>query len=367
MKLARKIGQLLMIGFDGKTPPKKILHFIKTYDIGGVILFARNIDDPIQLAQLIQHLQAGSKDAPLFIGIDQEGGRVSRLPRPFTLFPPARTLGQCNSISMTYCAAEAMARELAVVGINMNFAPVLDLDTNPDNPIIGDRAFGKTSPLVAEHGLAMMSGLQDNNVIACGKHFPGHGDTALDSHKALPVVNHPLSRLMDVELKPFIHLVQNRLTSMMTAHILCPMLDRKWPATLSKKIVTTLLRKAIGFNGVVVSDDLEMKGITSKWSVAEAAVLAINAGVDLLLICQTHDQQVAALEALIHAVETGDLSEKQIDQSLNRVLRLKEQFLLGRTRPPDLQKIKKVVGSPPHHECVAEIKKRAASHVAHAS
>ncbi len=359
-KLAQKIGQLLMVGFDGTTPSKEVARAISKYHVGGVILFSRNIKNPLQLAKLTQSLQALSKDGPLLMGIDQEGGRVSRLPSPFTQFPPARVYGQLNDIPLTYSAAEAMAHELTAVGINLNFAPVLDVDTNPDNPVIGNRAFGQSPLLVAEHGLAMMSGLQDNKIIACGKHFPGHGDTHLDSHKTLPKVTHPLSRLTDIELKPFIHLAQNRLSSIMTAHVVYKSLDPKRPATLSNKIVTGLLREAIGFTGVIISDDLEMKGITDNGTVAESAVLAIAAGCDLLLVCHTYDQQIAVLEALIHAVEQGDISEARIGQSVHRILALKEQFHLG-GRKINLNEVKKVVGSDQHLALVEGIERRAAN------
>ena len=256
-----------MVGIEGQSPSKATTSLIQKNYFGGVILFSRNLHDPLQCAGLIKSLKAASKETPLFIGIDEEGGRVSRLPRlsgvvpPFTSFPAARTLGKCNDVPLTYNCAEAMAEELFAVGINMNFAPVLDVDTNPKNPIIGDRSFGKTPLVVEEHGLAMMSGLQDNRVISCGKHFPGHGDTAHDSHTTLPVVDLSLSQLMNRELKPFIHLVQNRLATVMTAHVLYPKVDPDYPATLSKKILSSILRQAIGFSGMVVSDDLEMKGL----------------------------------------------------------------------------------------------------------
>lgn len=340
-----------MVGFDGATPSKEVALVLSKHHAGGVILFSRNIKNPLQVAKLTESLQALSKNGTLLIGVDQEGGRVSRLPKPFTQFPPACVYGQLNDIPLTYKVAEVMAKELTAVGINMNFAPVLDVDTNPDNPVIGNRAFGHTPLLVAEHGLAMMSGLQDNHVIACGKHFPGHGDTHLDSHKTLPCVEHSLHRLNDMELKPFIHLAQNRLASIMTAHVVFKKLDAKYPATLSKKIITGLLREAILFSGVIISDDLEMKGITEKRTVAESAVLAVMAGCDLLLICHSSDQQVSAIEALIQAVEKGDISETRIDQSVQRIRLMKERFHLG-SRKIVLGEIKKVVGCDQHRVLV---------------
>jgi len=363
MTITQKIGQLLMVGIEGQAPSKGITNLIQKNHFGGIILFARNLRDPLQCLRLTRSLQAASKETPLFIGIDEEGGRVSRLPRPFTTFPSARTLGQCNNIPLTYTCAEVMAQELLAVGININFAPVLDVDTNPKNPIIGDRSFGKTPLVVEEHGLAMMSGLQDNRVISCGKHFPGHGDTSEDSHATLPVVNFSLDQLTDREMKPFIHLVQNRLAAVMTAHVLYPKADPQYPATLSKKMLTSVLRQAIGFSGMIVSDDLEMKGITQKWSVGEAAVLAIQAGCDLLLICSGKEASpLEAMEGLIHAVEKGEIPEERINQSLDRVLALKERFLLQKEdTPTDPKEIKRLIGCDRHRSIVKEIEKGAAA------
>jgi beta-N-acetylhexosaminidase len=357
MKLTSKIGQLLMVGFHGTTPSKEVQDLIKKHRIGGVILFSRNIKDPVQCAKLTDALQKLSPDAPLLIAVDQEGGRVSRLAPPFTQFPPARALGKSDSVTLTYSVAEAMAKELAAVGINMNFAPVLDVDTNPKNPIIGDRSFGSSPTLVSKHGLAMIVGMHDQKVIPCGKHFPGHGDTAADSHETLPVVNHPISRLADMELKPFIHAVENRLSCIMTAHVRYSQLDDKFPASLSKKIISQLLRKTIEFEGVVVTDDLEMKGITDGFSIPEAAVKAVQAGSDLILVCHSAEQQTAVMEALIHAVENGTISEARLNDSLNRILRLKESYLLPR-RSTNPKQVKQVVGCEAHLALVQEIEKK---------
>lgn len=347
----------MMAGFEGSSPTQEIRNLIKDYDLGGVILFSRNIEDPTQCARLTRSLQKFSSDAPLFIAVDQEGGRVSRLPPPFTQFPPARALGQCDSISLTYSHAEAIAKELQSVGINMNFAPVLDIDTNEKNPIIGDRAFGSTSTIVSKHGLAMMVGMLDQKVIVCGKHFPGHGGTATDSHETLPEVDHPLSRLVDVELKPFIHAVENRIPCIMTAHVRYQGIDDLLPASLSKKVIAELLRKTIQFNGVVVTDDLEMKGITSGFSVPEAAVRAVKAGSDMILVCHSPEKQAAVLESLIHAYEKGTLSEEKLDASLARLLDLKERFLLPPV-PVRAPQIKKIVGCAAHQALVKEIDKK---------
>ncbi|VAX29537.1 beta-N-acetylglucosaminidase [hydrothermal vent metagenome] len=354
MKRMHKIGQLLMAGFEGTSPSKGIKKLISEYHIGGVILFSRNIESPKQLAKLTDELQALSPDAPLLIAIDQEGGRVSRLPLPFTQFPRARTVGRCDDVSLTYQNAEAICQELLAVGINMNFSPVLDINTNPKNPIIGDRAFGGNPTIVSKHSMATIAAMLDQYLIPCGKHFPGHGDTDTDSHKTLPVVDLATSRLTDRELRPFVHAIENRLTCVMTAHICCRAFDKELPASLSENIVTTLLRKTLKFQGVVVTDDLEMKGIRDHFSVAEAAVKAVSVGSDLLLVCHTLEEQVATLEALNTAVDKGSLTEARLDQSLGRLLFLKEHFILNR---PKLNKaaLQKMIGSDAHKRLVDSI------------
>ena len=242
MTLEEKIGQLLVCGFDGLKPSDEIKGLIKDYNIGGVILFSRNIKDPAQTARLCNSLQEISK-TPLFICVDQEGGKVSRLPKPFTQFAGNAAIGKSNSVKLAYAFGEITAKELKAVGINANFAPVLDVNTNPDNPIINERAFSNNPNSVSRFGLAVIAGLQDNGVIACCKHFPGHGDTSLDSHYQMPVVEHSIERLNEIELLPFKHAAENDVAAIMTAHVLYKGLDEKYPATLSKKIIHDLLRK----------------------------------------------------------------------------------------------------------------------------
>ncbi len=220
-----KIGQLFMVGFLGTSVTPDLASFIKEYKPGGVILFSRNLESVEQIVDLTNDLQACSPHSPLLISIDQEGGRVSRLPNGFTIFPSCDLLGRCNSTELAYAAAATIAKELRAVGVNMNMAPVLDVNSNPDNPVIGDRAFGTTPDVVCELGLATAAGLQDNKVVACGKHFPGHGDTSVDSHKELPVVEASRERLEAVEFPPFRRAVEQGVVSMMTAHVLYRALD----------------------------------------------------------------------------------------------------------------------------------------------
>jgi beta-N-acetylhexosaminidase len=325
--LGHAIGQCLMIGIGGTTLSTAEADFIRRCGVGGVILFSRNIEGPQQCAALVRQIQSLS-DTPLLIGIDQEGGRVARLRAPFTLFPPAGQLG-CGPPEQTYRCAVAQATELKSVGINLNFAPVLDIDTHPANPIIGDRSFGQTPDRVIRHACQVISGLQDTGIIACGKHFPGHGDTTVDSHLALPAVDHSPDRLEAIELLPFVAAIAAGVGCIMTAHILVRQYDTEWPASLSSTLVTTLLRERLGFNGVIVSDDLEMKGITQNHTVPFAAVRALQAGSDLLLICQSLDLQQQAWETIVHAVEQGKLPEKRITQSSHRVADLKRRFCIS--------------------------------------
>lgn len=358
MKLTHKIGQLLMAGFEGLTPSKEIKDLIQNRYIGGIILFSRNIESPEQCAELCASLQKLAPDAPLLIAIDQEGGRVSRLPEPFTKFPSARTVGQCDSVPLTYQFGEAISKELLAVGINMNFAPVLDVDTNPKNPVIGDRAFGTNPTAVSKHSLSIIASMLDQKIIPCGKHFPGHGDTDLDSHEALPRIQHEIIRLTDLELRPFVHAIENRLPCLMTAHICCSAFDAELPASLSTSVITDLLRNTLGYEGVVITDDLEMKGITDSFTVADAAVQAIQVGSDMALVCHTPDEQYAVVDALTAAVKSGAISEKRLVQSLGRTLFLKEQFLMG-AREEDPEDLRELIGSEEHADIAESIEKRA--------
>lgn len=339
------VGALLMIGFEGEMPSEKTLAFLRRHQIGGVILFSRNIQDPAQCARLTGALRRCVPD--LLIAIDQEGGRVLRLGPPFTPFPSARRIGACDDPAISYQCAAAMATEMAAVGINMDFAPVLDVDSNPQNPVIGDRAFGTTPEAVSRHAKAVIAGLQDHGIIACGKHFPGHGDTLADSHHTLPSVPHSRERLHAVEVPPFVDAIRAGVAAMMTAHVLYPAWDARWPASLSPAIVTDLLRKKLGFDGMVMTDDLEMKGITEREGVADAAVRALQAGSDMALVCHAEAAQQAALEALIHAAEAAKIPHLQ--ESLARVRHLKERFLGQTHRPaPPLE----VIGCPAHRSLV---------------
>lgn len=354
MTSREKIGQLFMVGFLGTTLTPELAAFIKDYKPGGVILFSRNLESIEQIVDLTNDLQRCSTKSPLLISIDQEGGRVSRLPKGFTIFPPCELIGRCNSGELAYAAAATIAKELRAVGINMNMAPVLDVNSNPDNPVIGDRAFGSSADVVGNLALVTAAGLQDNRVVACGKHFPGHGDTNADSHKELPVVEASRERLEAVEFPPFRRAAAAGLASMMTAHVLYRALDERLPATLSPDIITRLLREEMGYDGVVLTDDLEMHAIVDHYGPGDAAVRALLAGCDILLICKDRDREIAAFEAIEQAVASGTIDTARLDRSVTRIQRIKQRYLWP-YRPAVISDAKLVAGCRTHQALLHSI------------
>lgn len=354
MTSREKIGQLFMVGFLGTSVTPDLASFIKQYKPGGVILFSRNLESVEQMVDLTNKLQACSPHSPLLISIDQEGGRVSRLPKGFTIFPSCSLLGRSNSTELAYAAGATIAKELRAVGVNMNMAPVLDVNSNPDNPVIGDRAFGTTPDVVCELGIATAAGLQDNGVVACGKHFPGHGDTNTDSHKELPVVEATRERLEAIEFPPFRRAVQRGVASLMTAHVLYRALDRELPATLSPAIINDFLRQELQYDGVVLTDDLEMHAIIDHFGVEDAAVRAVLAGCDMVLICKDRDREVAAFEAVEQAVTSGTISTERLDRSAARIVRLKNRFLTP-YKPVTISDAKLVAGCRTHQALLNSI------------
>jgi beta-N-acetylhexosaminidase len=322
------VGELLISGFDGLTLPPEMREIARAFDLGGLIIFSRNVEAPAQVAELALAGESLRKETPLWFSVDQEGGRVQRLKEPFTRWPPMATLGRSGSVELAARFGAALAAELRAVGITLDYAPVLDIHTNPKNPIIGDRALAEDADSVARLGAAIIRALQESGVAACGKHFPGHGDTSVDSHLALPIVEHPPDRIRRVEFVPFREAIRADVAFIMTAHVLVPSLDEEKPATLSPRIVRGLLREELGFPGVILSDDLEMKAIASTYQVPDAAVDAIAAGCDGLLICSGDvDVQAQTLEALVHAVEQDRIPFKRLEDALARNRRAKERFL----------------------------------------
>ncbi len=295
-------GQLLVVGYRGLEPPEEIHTWLATFALGGVILFARNLPDLESTWRTCRKLAHWAPDAwPPFICVDQEGGRVARIKDGVLQVPPMRSIGRLDDVELSRRIAAQQARELSALGFNLNFAPVADVDSNPENPIIGDRAFGSDPRLVTRHCQAFIEGFQDNGILACIKHFPGHGDTHLDSHVALPTVDRSVVQLREVELYTFERLARQSAT-VMTAHVIFSAFDDV-PATLSPRLCTTLLRGEFGFEGVVFSDDLEMGALSQNWPIEETAVRAIEAGCDVLLVCSDPESISRARGALAKRIE----------------------------------------------------------------
>ncbi len=330
---------MIVSGFEGTSLNARTKELIVQQGIGGLILFERNFKSPDQLLELISDLQALVADSlpPLFISVDQEGGRVARLGEPFTKFPPMSCLGRANSVELAYRFGLGMGKELRAVGINMDYAPVLDVHSNPANPIIGQRALDTNPEKVARLGAELIRGFYDAGVIPVGKHFPGHGDTSQDSHLTLPRVERARESLEQIELVPFRHAIQNGLQVIMTAHVVYPAWDAGQPATFSPTIMNDMLRKDLKFEGLLISDDLEMQAIDQKLeSIPE---MGTRAGVDLFLICHDLEKVTALQNAMIRDIETGRIPQDSIDQSLARIFQVKKKIQTAGDDFPDFETI----------------------------
>lgn len=346
------IPPLFCLGFDGITVPEHLRYWLES-DLGGVILFRRNLQDLLQICSLTTALQAAAP-SPLLIGVDQEGGRVTRLPAPFLTPPAAATLGAIGDEILTRDLARAVGTELRAAGFTWNLAPALDVHTNPRNPVIGDRAFSHDPECVARLGVAAIRGFADAGVLATAKHFPGHGETVTDSHLTLPESPQPSARWRAVEFVPFRQAIRSGVRLVMVAHLACPALDPKSPSSLSHPIITGILREELGYDGVVVSDDLEMEAIAARLDLGEAAVRFLEAGGDLVLICHDPDRQRAAMAAVEAAVKAGRLSESRLATSLDRIERLR-QWLEARRTPVNVEAAQSIVGSADHQRVLQAV------------
>lgn len=329
-ELEYQIGQMLMVGIgaDELAPPER--KALARHGFGGFILFGSNCRDLLQIHSLCNSLREAAGVDPPFIAIDQEGGRVQRLPPPFSRFPAPRLIGASENPELAARAGRATAAELALVGINLDFAPVLDVDSNPRNPIIGDRSFGVTPEQVTRIALPWMRGLRDGGIIPCGKHFPGHGGTDKDSHLTLPALDKPLADLRRTELPPFVQACSAGIEALMTAHVVFPALDGRLPATLSAAVVGGLLREQLGYRGVVFSDDLEMQAISGHFAIEEAALLAVGAGVDVLLCGHELANAIRVFEFLGRTARSYQAFQARIAASHRRIRTLKGRFLQQR-------------------------------------
>ncbi len=328
--LRKDIGRLLWIGFEGSAVDAQLRATLEAGDAGGVTLFARNLPinalgvDVRELRALNDELhQAGSASGEkLLVSVDQEGGRVQRIKAPAEHYPPM--LHACAGIDASALEkledlGATMGAELREWGFDIDFAPVLDVHTNASNPIIGDRAFAEEPEAAALRALTFAAGLRRSGILPCGKHFPGHGDTATDSHLALPRLDHEMERLKQVELLPFVRAIKAQLPMLMTAHVVFATLDDQVPATLSHAVITGLLRHELGYDGVVISDDLDMKAIADHFGVGDAAVAAIEAGCDVLLLCRNREHQEQARTALHTKASQSSSFREKIAEAAARV------------------------------------------------
>lgn len=339
MTVQEKVGQMFTIGFHGLEAPDYLLEWLAQGRAGGVILFARNIDTPEQVARLTASLHKAAK-YPLLIGIDQEGGTVARLRKGFSESPGAMALAAASDeqTARTERVSAVLGEEMCAIGINWDYAPAVDLLYSAENPTMGTRSFGIDPEQVSSFAEAAVEGFQRAGVAACAKHFPGLGETAIDTHLALPRLTVSEAQLLNRDLMPYRAAIDAGIASIMTTHTIIETLDPDYPATLSPVIIQRLLRDELGFDGVVTTDCMEMKAIADHYGVGESAILAAKAGVDVILVSHTPEMQAQAYESLLQAVMNGDVSEEIIDAASARVEKLKSQFAI--TAAPDLEVIR---------------------------
>jgi len=331
----RWAAQRLVLGFEGTGPSAEFARFVAKAPPAGFILFARNIEEPAQVKELNRELASMvPAHSPALLSVDQEGGRVLRVRD--TPWPPMRWLGNIQDPVLTRKTAAAMGGELRAMGFNLDWAPCADVDSNPDNPVIGDRSFSRDPAVVSEHVKAFLDGLHHAGVMGAVKHFPGHGDTNTDSHLELPVVDKDVDDLQHCELIPFHAAVAHGVEIVMTAHVMFPVLDEAVPATMSQAILRGWLRERLGYAGVVVSDDMEMGAVRGRFPLEQQLDLACRSTVDLFLMCKSLDLQVEAWETLIHLAETDGVHDTLARDSMLRLSHLRERFLLDAPMAPEL-------------------------------
>ncbi|MFQ9249020.1 MAG: glycoside hydrolase family 3 protein [Clostridium paraputrificum] len=335
MTLEEKVGQMMFYGVNGTNVDDKVVNLFEDQHAGGIILYGHrnfwgsSLDNNVKYVNSIKKANRQNSDIPLFIGFDEEGGSMSQLPQELMRTPSKGELGNTNDSSLATGIGAGTAKKLKLLGINTDFGTVLDINTNKNNPIIGGRSYGSTKEKVTEFGINELKAIQNEGVIPTVKHFPGHGDTEVDSHLGLPSLNHDLNRLKSTELVPFQTAINNGVDMVMTAHIMLPQIDKEYPATMSKKILTDLLRDEMGYKGVIITDDLEMQAISKNWDLGEAAIKSVEAGADILLVCHTIENQQKVYNAVVQGVNDGKIDENRIDESVRRILRLKYQYKLS--------------------------------------
>ncbi|WP_346935188.1 glycoside hydrolase family 3 N-terminal domain-containing protein [Clostridium sp.] len=326
MSLEEKVGQMFIVGFDGYEVDDNIINLIKNKKIGGIILFSKNINTVNQTKKLIENLNELNSENKfkLFMSLDEEGGIVSRIPKEMGQFESAWDVGATGDLNYAFEHGKAIGETIKSLGFNLDFAPVLDVNSNPNNPVIGIRAFSDDPEIVKKMGTEVYKGLRSKGILGVGKHFPGHGDTDVDSHVGVPVINKSLDELKNLELIPFKYAIDNGVDMIMVSHLYLPQLDKEYVASISKNIVTKILREELGFNGVIVTDDMIMEGIKGKYPTNESAVKAIEAGDDVIIVSAGIYDQNNAIDGVIKAVRDGIISENRINESVYRILKLKK-------------------------------------------
>ncbi|MFJ8063517.1 beta-N-acetylhexosaminidase [Psychrobacillus sp. NPDC096426] len=329
MTLREKIGQMIFAGVKGTDISKETKQLVSTEKVGGLIFYKNNLKDVKETTALLNAIKKESENEklPLFLGVDQEGGRISRLPG-LSKLPTNQEIGKLNDPSFSYEIGTHLGEEMNAFGFNLDFAPVLDVNSNPKNPVIGDRSFSSNVDIVSELGIQTMKGIQSQQVIAVVKHFPGHGDTEVDSHLELPIIQKSLGDLQKLELVPFENAIGDGADVVMVAHILLPKIDPEFPASMSHEIITGILRNRMQFDGVVMTDDMTMNAITDNYDIGQAAIEAVKAGNDIVLIAHDYTNIKKAIDAIVKAVNDGEISVERIDESVNRILSLKEKYNL---------------------------------------
>lgn len=328
MSLRELIGQHMLIGISGATLTAAEKFFIIENNISGVVLFGRNCIEPKQIRDLcaeIQSLRHKMKDkAALFIGIDMEGGRVHRLKPPFTQWPALKLIGDLDAPTVAFHFAQRMGTELMSVGINLDFAPCVDVFSNPENTVIGDRAVSSDPYQVEKMCSALVRGYIKSGILSCAKHFPGHGNTVIDSHEELPVETATMERLNSFELVPFKKTLRSRVDMVMTSHILFKNIDAKWPVTLSDHFLKKIIRDEMKYRGLIITDDLGMKALANHFDVGQIPVRTLQAGADLLLYCNEPETPPLAIEAMLTAVAQGQLNKADLEHSHQRIMDVKK-------------------------------------------
>ncbi|HLR02563.1 MAG TPA: beta-N-acetylhexosaminidase [Virgibacillus sp.] len=343
MNLDEKIGQLIFSGVEGTEMTADTEKMIQNAHVGGVILFGDNIESGSQTVEFLNDIKKANtaNPSPLLLGVDEEGGSVTRMPDDVRSLPKNQAIGKLDDADLSHQVGTLLGKQMSTLGFNLDFAPVMDVNSNPDNPFIGDRSFGDDPDMVSDLGIQTMKGIQEQGIISVIKHFPGHGDTGTDSHLELPEIDKSYDDLNRLELIPFQNGIKNGADVTMIAHILLPQIDPDHPASISEEVITNMLRDDLSFDGVVITDDLTMQAITDHVDIGDAALKSVQAGSDLLLVAHEYDNVETVFDRLKEAVQDGDLSEERIDESVKRIQALKKKYDIAddETGSPDLEKI----------------------------